>query len=504
MEHRISDLLENFSDDRVELDDPRVTSARRVKAMTMERLGLAPAKKTRRRWSRTLLIAAAAMVLLGASALAVYTMSLSDRALDLSHGEDVAGEAIVQYSAAAPLSHTPEYMAEAELMAYLDSFTEARDATRLLPLDHYARRLYGLGYDFFAEKLEELADKYGLRLLQAAAYRQSAEELYALLGTEAFLPAAEDDCTASVYDDGSFEVNLRLALPGGGDGNLNLYRAARGSFTDFYLLGDAPETYVCESYATQTGLRLDLAWSEDDALIFAELDSCYITAELGYNPVGAEPADFGMEGLKAIADSIDFAALDALDTDAIAARVTREYDQTWADYRAAETTPSEKAKAVLEELGHYSLSAVPADLTRHSSEIWGYEDSADSLWTHQHPGGSHAEVILGWEPDGETITNYVYFNYIRYRADEAGTVSCVRESFEEEKAEREAQGFAEMEELTVNGCEGYYFRDVESNSNSLALIWLDEEADLEFRLHLPGSWALEDALTLAQSMVRLN
>ena len=63
---------------------------------------------------------------------------------------------------------------------------------------------------------------------------------------------------------------------------------------------------------------MDLAWSDDDALLFAELDICYITAELGYNTVGAEPVAFDMDDLKALADSIDFALLDSLDTEAIA------------------------------------------------------------------------------------------------------------------------------------------------------------------------------------------
>ncbi len=529
MEHRISDLMESFADDKVELADPRITSARRVKEQTLQRLGLAPAKKAHRTWGRTLLIAAAAVCLLAASALAVYHIGLQDHILDPDHGENIWGEAIVQYSAVAgstdrsasadsseaPLSGTPEYLAEAELLAYRRSHTEAMDATRLLPQDHFAR-LYGLGYDFFAEKLEELADKYGLRLWLQNAYTQSLTEFYALLGTEAFVPAAEDACTAAVYDDGSFEVNLRLLLPDGSDCNLNFYRAAKGSFSDFLILGNAPETYTYESYVTRSGQRLDLAWSDDDALIFAELENCYVTAELGYGalkaayllPEGEEnkASSLTLDDLKTIADSIDFAALDALDGDAIASVVAEKFDAFWAEYRATETAPSEKAQAVLEELGSYSLSAVPAELTRYHSQILDYEDSADSLWTHLHPGGSHAQVILSWEPDGEVIRNYVSFGYVRYWADEAQTLSYVRENYEEEKAERESYNFAEMADLTINGCEGYYYRDVGEaySANSLTLIWLDEGANLEFSLHLPGDWALEDALELAESMIRLD
>lgn len=517
MEHRISDLMENFADDRVDLADPHITGARRMKTMTLERLGLVPEKK-HKSWGRTLLMAAAAACLLAVSALAVYHISLQDRTLDRDLGEDIFGEAIVQYSAVAgpaespetgtgteaPLSGTAEYMAEAELLAYLESHTETMDATRLLPQDHFAR-LYGLGYDFFAEKLEEIAEKYDLRLLQQNAFANSLPELYELLGTDAFLAVTEEACRATVYDDGSFVANLSLLLPGGGDCNMNFYRAAKGSFTSFFLLGDAPDTYTCESYETASGQIVDLAWSDDDALLFAELDSCYITAELGYNTVGAEPVAFDMDDLKALANGIDFALLDSLDTEAIAPVVAEKYNEFWAEYRATASDPSEKAQAVLADLGNYSLAAVPAELSRYHSQIRDYADSADSLWTFLHPGGSHAEVNRAWELDGEVITNYVYFSYIRYWADEAQTASAVRENHDEVKAEREACGFAEMADLEINGCDGYYYRDTGLRStNSLALVWVDEEANLEFRLHLPGDWSLEDAMELAESMVCLD
>ena len=517
--------MKDFADDRVELANPHITSARRVKARTMERLGLAPEKARRPVWPRTLVIAAAAVCLLAASALAAYHFGLQDRVLITDHGDYVLGETIVQYSAVAgpadegsreaeaPLSHTPEYMAEAELLEYRETHTEAFDATRLLPQDHFAR-LYGLGYDFFAEKLEELADTYDLRLRQAVAYCQSLTDFYALLGTEPFLNAAADEGNASVYDEGSFEVNLRLLLPDGSDYNLNFYRAAKGSFTNFLILGGAPETYTYESYVTEEGIRLDLAWSEDDALIFAELENCYITAELGYGPILAshllpegegEGVEVTMEDLKAVAESINFSALEALDTAAIGQRVTQEYELLWAEYRASETAPSEKAEAVLEELGSYTLSAVPAELVRHHSDIRSWEDNEDNLWVHMHPGCNFAEVSHFWEPDAEVITNYVSFRYVRCWADEERSDSYTRENFDEEKAERAAGNYAEMADLTVNGCEGYYYRDTGLRStNTLGLVWLDEGADLEFSLLLPGDWALEDAVELAESMTCLD
>lgn len=178
-------------------------------------------------------------------------------------------------------------------------------------------RYYGLGYQGLAGRLDTVAEEYGLRLYESQTLTNSVTEFYELLALEPFMaaePSYAEGCSGTVYDDGSFDlsaVTLPAAETGAGtDVAVSVFRAVKGSFSDFLLLGDAPESYVYESYETASGVTVDAALGLSSSFLFAEPDGCYVSVLING---GSDPGEYlpalDMADIQAVADSIDFAAL---------------------------------------------------------------------------------------------------------------------------------------------------------------------------------------------------
>lgn len=191
----------------------------------------------------------------------------------------------------------------------------------LLPQDDPAR-LYGVGWKAVAEKLRGVADKYGLRLYQSEEVFGSLNAFYEAVGVEAFAELSgshiesEYDCSATVYDEGSFGLYaVRVpvsAVSGEASIAININRDRKGTMSGAFLLGDAPELYVYQSYTTDKGVTVDLALGDRYSLIFCELDGCWVTVFVngGYRENMEYLPTIDMAVMEKIADCIDFAALD--------------------------------------------------------------------------------------------------------------------------------------------------------------------------------------------------
>ena len=264
MEFKISELMNDYIDHEFSPAEDHETSVERIRAMTMEKINRGQ-KKPVRKLGRTLLIAAVLVAVLAVAAFAVYQATMADRVLENREIERSDGSSVMRYS---PVG-TAEEAASGET-----NIIESGSLYRVSPADSANPEYMPL----------------------EGAYED------------------EDSCSGIVYGDGSFEANaLKTNLPDSNESDtvdINVNRAMKGFLTDIYILGDAPEKYTNEAYATESGVLTDLALGEYYSMIFAELDNCYVTIFLNG---GTNPTKYltllDMDDLKYIADGIDFTIL---------------------------------------------------------------------------------------------------------------------------------------------------------------------------------------------------
>lgn len=500
MEFNITELMGDYIDHEFSPVEDRDASIERIKAMTMNKLNRGQ-KKPVRKLGRMLLIAAVLVAVLAVAAFAVYQYSMADRVVENTPvTENVYGEALYDYSAvgyntaaegASPMESIPEYLAYAELKAY-DQENKTHDARELLPYEDPHRACYGYGYQPMADKIDEIAEKYGLRLWQQQAFVGSAEELCALLGIESFGVVEDDRCSASVYDDGGFELS-GYSLAGQSGVGLNLNRAVKGTLSTFFLMGYDPADYTYESYTTASGVTVDLAFHEKDAMIFADMETCYVSAEVWELQ--------SMEELRSVADSIDFAALDSPDGDGVASAVAELYAVQNSAASHGDKTP-EKAEEVFALLGDRSLPIVPDGYYLYNVVCYAPADSLNTLWK-EFNDGCFAEIFMSYhQVDSEEDT--ISIKYARYWADEERTVSSTEEQFEamklsvQEDHEWDPNFTSELTECTVGEYDAFYYYS--PKNGFIKLCWMDTESDLFYDLSASDSFAPETLIALAESI----
>lgn len=338
----------DLSDDDTDLTLPMFDSDRVLALVRKQVPGLGtddssrPRKKTK--LVRILLIAAALTIFMSVTAYAIYLLTMADRAVDSTDfGVDMRGEEVQQYSPVGPnplfddeAQPTPgikpvsrdgdyaqypavnggnEYLALNEWWAFEMNF-HAEDDEEKMTGEDLAKYGNYCEYKREVDQLQEIADKYGLRLFQSSNYAPTEDELEDLLGIDSFIPWVEDSDGSHAYvvfDDGSFMANGMSIACCGSDNvvSTNLYRARKGTLSNFLVLGGAPETYAYETYTTADGQSVDLALGNVYSLIFADMDNSYITSLIcgGVAPEG-QSIELDMDDLKEIADGINFALLD--------------------------------------------------------------------------------------------------------------------------------------------------------------------------------------------------
>lgn len=337
MEFNITELMGDYIDHEFSPVEDRDASIERIKAMTMEKLNRGQ-KKPVRKLGQTLLIAAVLVAVLAVAAVAVYQYSMADRVVENREIAREDGSLVVRYSPVGyeeeqPSQETnlikstegyrispadsanPEYLALQEWIEYSMNVSFGEDEPRLDAESPY-RMCYPVLYEAQVVKLKEIAEKYELQLIDSHETFSKLEDFYSYSGLTEFMPLEgkfddEDNCSGIVYGDGSFMANaLKTNLSDGNESDtvdINVYCAMKGSLTDIYMLGDAPEKYENEAYATESGMLVDLALGDYYSMVFAELDNCYVTIFVNG---GTAPTQYltliGMDDLKSIADSIDF------------------------------------------------------------------------------------------------------------------------------------------------------------------------------------------------------
>ena len=469
-----------------------------------------PGRRPVRKLGRMLLIAAAVVLALTATAVAVYQYGMKDRVVNEVDFVTESGRVVSQYSAVGivekeeedtKLPTNPEAKALLEWQEYCLN-REENGIGEMVPYDDPIRSVYGNAWSNDVAKIREIAEKYSLQLHEGVADVGGLGAFYETLGLDAFAPFIEgsDEASAghaSIYNDGSFQLNaVRLPFsPAEEDAPVvSFYRAMKGVFCNFYVLGDEAEAYTSEAYTTEDGIAVELALGITSSMIFAELDDCYVTIAIsGGTDPGSYRVLLDMDGLKYMAESVDFSTLENGSTDFSAEKVAEIYEEKIAALTARQTAADETERLVLEELGDWYVSNIPEGYYPTYRYVKRTED-------HVFPDlctGGTAYVQLEYEMDRETDNSYYYLFYSRDWVDADPVDSYTGMAYEWET--QSMLGFAQsFSECQVNGCNGYVYRD--KLTGEMSVVWMDEENDLRFLLSVPEEISEEEALAIANSV----
>lgn len=544
MKLRISETMDGFFDNDIEMENPGVVDTDRVRELTMAKLGISPAKATRRparKLGRVLLIAATVVLALTATAVAVYQYGMKDRVVEehldddgttysyyspvgLAPPEETASAETEVYSlegggdgsyfySSADSSHA-EFFAMQEWMDYFYSEHE-EDYDVLLPYDSPYRD-YGIGWEGVAEKLEEVAAKYGLRLYKNGATVAWLDEFYEVSGLEPFLPLtdayAEDfGCTGYIYDEGSFELNA-VKTPYSDSADevvpIGVYRAMKGTFCSFFIGGDEPDEYTYETYVTKDGFEVDIALGKHYSMIFAELDNCYVTTFVNG---GVEPGQYltllDMDDMKYITESTDYSLLGGKNDDDLVERVMEEEEkdeaytaEQLAKRDAEEAAYAEQVNAILDEIGRYGITELPEGVIGGEFYNADYTEKAYMPWLPDGiETGAEAYAFVSYSGDDFP---HIELSYSCEWADESKENSITAEVYENRKADYLANEPEEcIDGLKINGWDAFAI----VRERSAILIWMNEDADICFSLESytnreNANYSLDDLIAMAESV----
>lgn len=199
---------------------------------------------------------------------------------------------------------------EAKALAEWQSFTAGYDADGAI-LDSVGNgptgldsrySLYGVYTQEMADKLDEIAGKYGLSL-----YREmdviTPEELAYRIGGD-FMAENFVKYWPYIYDNGTFQFDGDAYIGGMGVG-FQFRRFVKGTFDEVYLNIGTADEYTEWQYETAAGEDVLLALGDTKALIFGDFPECFISV----NILMGTGEGLTEQGVEAFAEGIDFSML---------------------------------------------------------------------------------------------------------------------------------------------------------------------------------------------------
>jgi hypothetical protein len=171
--------------------------------------------------------------------------------------------------------------------------------------------LYSVYTQEMADKLDEIVNKYNLKLHSSIEIIEGQEKLIEMAGKGNFLGTANFTGGGYMYEDGTFHYDGTAAFEG-----LIIYyqfmNCKKGSFTDVFLNIGNLEDYKEWSYTTACGVTVRLAISPYKSLVIADMDTSFVTVnvlagtEFGFLD---EAGKITASDLERFADSIDYTLL---------------------------------------------------------------------------------------------------------------------------------------------------------------------------------------------------
>lgn len=211
--------------------------------------------------------------------------------------------------------NTPESRALAEWQAFLESYDP--DGSIIAAVGNSPtgfEERYGLYLVYtqeMADQLDEIAEKYGLKLhtMMEIVLPEQWEE-----AVGSFLREGNTAYSGYIYEDGTFAYDGAAYIPGYGTADYQFRRSVNGTLHDVILNITDVSQYADWVYETACGQVVTLALSESKALILADMGDSFIAVNV---LAGTEtPADdvfssgpLSRRDLKVLADLFDFTAL---------------------------------------------------------------------------------------------------------------------------------------------------------------------------------------------------
>lgn len=283
------------------------------------------AMKPKKSVSKNLIVLAAVVALLAVlSTVAVATDLFGLRSLLLPQRQEVTmpvdpetGEQAVQtvdFISLSGYQDLPEGRAAAEWQAFLSSYdvtgaAQAADKDPGKVEETYS--LYQVYNREMADKLDEIVEKYGLRLhtdlIDVYEHPEAMEGIWEALGENRAY-------SAYLYEDGTFQFDGEYDLPDYGTVDYQFRRTVRGTFNEVVLnIGDVSQ-YREWTYETACGQTVMLALSPNKALVLADLGDSFVTVNV-LAGTETDPDDIfssgplSSENLEALADSFNYTVL---------------------------------------------------------------------------------------------------------------------------------------------------------------------------------------------------
>lgn len=489
MKLRISEQMDGFFDNDIEMKDAGVVSVDRVRELTMAKLGLAdpgPVRRPMRKLGRILLIAATVVMALSAAAVAVYQYGLRDAVME-DVPQQTMGEESMETRNILSLNgfkDSPEYQAYLEWTTWdetwrqenMDLLSESnwyKDQgvdDSYYETDEVYAHIYRAVSREQAEKLDEIMDKYGLTLHTAREPFYTERQLCAMLGIDDLFDERFEVLGDYLFNDGTFKAYACVDL-NGEELDVTVFNAVKGSIT--MISGGIPEDYKEWNYVTDSGVEVVFAANETQAMMIAGLQGSYVTASFTTELLPENTLN--RELLESLADGIDLAALAKRFDGSATAEETQKDFEAWLTARESAVTTDngdETADLVLCILGNYYLTGLPegTSLYRTSSHV---PDEWEDFFSVSHE----------YEIPTASVTLY-------YRTLKDG------------ETEVDAGDYIEMgwdiTDCTLNGHAG---KLASYDGDNYTVLWLDEERELMFRISSSATvFTREEALALAEGV----
>jgi hypothetical protein len=476
--------MNGYADDEIHLEDTNITSAEKIKALTMSQLpGPMTSLHRGRKLGRTLLVAALVVLTLTATAFAVYKYSMKDTVMEsMPELVPTADQTLTSRNemSLSGFSDSPEYQAYVEWETWLRTWESENltwfsdhgvdDSWHETP-DNYCD-YYGAYTQEQGEKLEEILDKYGLTPHTALYAFNTESQLCAALGMDDLFGDEITTTGGYLYEDGSFNASGAINVTGQQTG-ITMIVTVNGSFARGTY--GMPEEYKEWSYTTASGREVLLASTDDYSWMVVNLDGCFVHVEF--------PHLTDTYQVEALVEQIDLEGLNACFATASARQQVKDTILAWQeDSLTAVRTDyaDDTAQMVLDILGNYYLADRPE----------GY-----GLWeTTAYVPGERIEdetfsVSHAYSGPGGTIT-------LSYSTLKPGQTALEHT----DPVELNATGFGQTDD-TVKGYDAIVTEYNQGTAdNSYSVTWLDTDRKLVFTVE--GAWGMtkEEVIALAQSV----
>jgi hypothetical protein len=169
---------------------------------------------------------------------------------------------------------------------------------------------YGIHSQDMANKLDEITNKFQLKLHQNAISISSNNELFKNADTKDFLGKMNQVISGQFYDDGSFYYEGRVTLANGYEFSYLMQNTVKGYFNDLlfsddgmFAIGEATD-YEERLYKTKSGITVSISQNETFGHIDANLENNFI--HISFYADNIETGIATNKVFEMIADSIDF------------------------------------------------------------------------------------------------------------------------------------------------------------------------------------------------------